>query len=46
MKIENFVEKRAPMNRLALLVFLDTLVIAASGFLALYIRYDFKFQNM
>ena len=46
MKIENFVEKRAPMNRLALLVFLDTLVIAVAGFLALYIRYDFKFQNM
>ena len=46
MKLGDFIEKKAPVNRLALLVFLDTLVIAISGFLALYIRFDFKFENM
>ena len=46
MKLGDFVEKKAPRNRLALLVLLDTFVIAMSGFLALYIRFDFKFQNM
>ena len=46
MKLGNFIEKRAPRNRLALLMLLDVLVVAVSGFLALYIRFDFKFQNM
>ena len=46
MKLGEFVERKAPMNRLALLVLLDTLVIGLAGFLALYIRFDFKFQNM
>ena len=46
MKLGDYVEKKAPMNRLALLVLLDVLVVAMSGFLALYIRFDFKFQNM
>ena len=46
MKLGNFIEKKAPINRLALLVFMDMLVISMSGFLALYIRFDFKFQNM
>ena len=46
MKLGDFVERKAPMNRLALLVLLDTLVIGLAGFLALYIRFDFKFQNM
>lgn len=46
MKLGNFIEKRAPRNRLALLVLLDSLVVVISGFLALYVRFDFKFQNM
>ena len=46
MKLGDYVEKKAPVNRLALLVLLDVLVVAVSGFLALYIRFDFKFQNM
>lgn len=46
LKMENFFEKKAPKNRIFLLVFADILLIALSGFLALYIRYDFKFENM
>lgn len=46
MKLGDYIEKKAPRSRLALLVLLDTLVVVMSGFLALYIRYDFKFQNM
>lgn len=46
MKLGDYIEKRAPVNRLAMLVLLDVLVVAMSGFLALYIRFDFKFQNM
>ncbi len=39
-------EKNAPRNRIALLVVIDVILIALSGFLALYIRYDFRFSNM
>ena len=46
MKFENFIEKNAPTNRIALLVLLDALVVAVTGFLALYIRFDFQFKNM
>ena len=46
MNLEDFVEKNAPRNRLALLVLVDILLITISGFLALYIRYDFRFGNM
>ena len=46
MKLSNYIEKKAPMNRLALLVFMDILVIAITGFLALYIRFDFEFRHM
>ncbi|GFI09399.1 UDP-N-acetyl-alpha-D-glucosamine C6 dehydratase [Lachnospiraceae bacterium] len=46
MNLERFVEKNAPRNRIALLVLVDILLITVSGFLALYIRYDFRFSNM
>ena len=46
MKLMDFIEKNAPKNRLALLVIIDIILITISGFLALYIRYDFKFGNM
>ena len=46
MNLESFVEKNAPRNRIALLVLVDILLITLSGFLALYIRYDFRFSNM
>ncbi|MCI8995568.1 MAG: polysaccharide biosynthesis protein [Lachnospiraceae bacterium] len=46
MNLESFVEKNAPRNRIALLVVIDVILIALSGFLALYIRYDFRFSNM
>lgn len=46
MNLEKFVEKNAPRNRIALLVIVDIFLIALSGFLALYIRYDFRFSNM
>ena len=46
MNIESFIEKNAPKNRVALLVILDLLIITVSGFLALYIRFDFSFSRM
>ena len=46
MNLEHFVEKNAPKNRIALLVVMDIILITISGFLALYIRYDFRFSNM
>ena len=46
MNIEKFIEKNAPRNRIALLVILDVLIITLSGFLALYIRFDFRFRQM
>lgn len=46
MNIERFIEKNAPRNRIALLVILDLLIITVSGFLALYIRFDFQFSKM
>lgn len=46
MNLENFVEKNAPKNRITLLVVLDLLIITVSGFLALYIRFDFQFSRM
>ena len=46
MNLEKFIEKNAPRNRIALLVIVDIFLIALSGFLALYIRYDFRFSNM
>ena len=46
MNLESFVEKNAPRNRIALLVLVDILLITLSGFLALYIRNDFRFSNM
>lgn len=46
MNLESFIEKNAPRNRLALLVVLDLIIIAMSGFLALYIRFDFQFSKM
>ena len=46
MNLESFIEKNAPKNRVALLVILDILLITLSGFLALYIRFDFSFRNM
>lgn len=46
MKLSDFIEKNAPRNRIALLVLLDLLAVAISGFLALYIRYDFQFVHM
>lgn len=46
MNLESFIEKNAPKNRVALLVVLDLLIITVSGFLALYIRFDFSFSRM
>ena len=46
MKLGDFIEKRAPLSRIALLVMLDILAITVSGFCALYIRFDFAFKNM
>lgn len=46
MNLERFIEKNAPKNRIALLVVLDILIIAISGFLALYVRFDFSFSKM
>ena len=46
MNLEKFVEKNAPRNRIALLVIVDIFLITLSGFLSLYIRYDFRFSNM
>ena len=46
MNFESFIEKNAPRNRIALLVILDFLIIAVSGFLALYVRFDFQFSKM
>ena len=46
MNLERFIEKNAPKNRIALLVVLDLLIIAVSGFLALYVRFDFSFSKM
>ena len=45
-KLSNFIEKNAPRSRILLLVLLDLLAVVISGFLALYIRYDFKFAYM
>ena len=46
MNLEKFIEKNAPRNRIALLVIIDIFLITLSGFLALYIRYDFRFSQM
>ncbi len=46
MEMKDFIEKSAPRNRLALLIFLDLLIVALSGFLALYVRYDFRFEKI
>ncbi len=46
MSLEKFIEKNAPKNRVALLVVLDILIVAVTGFLALYVRYDFRFSKM
>ena len=46
MNLESFVEKNAPRNRVALLAILDILIITVSGFLSLYIRFDFSFGRM
>jgi FlaA1/EpsC-like NDP-sugar epimerase len=46
MNLESFVEKNAPKNRIVLLAILDILIIMISGFLALYIRFDFSFGKM
>ena len=46
MNIKHFIEKKVPRNRVLLLIILDVLILSLSGFLALYIRYDFKFGNM
>lgn len=46
MDLGKFIEKNAPKNRIALLVALDILIVALSGFLALYIRFDFSFKDM
>ena len=46
MNVEKFIEKNAPKNRIALLVILDLILITLSGFLALYIRFDFRFSRM
>ncbi|MCI8375907.1 MAG: polysaccharide biosynthesis protein [Lachnospiraceae bacterium] len=46
MNLESFVEKNAPRNRVALLAILDILIITISGFLSLYIRFDFSFSKM
>ena len=46
MNLESLIEKNAPRNRIALLTILDILIIMVSGFLALYIRFDFAFGKM
>lgn len=46
MNFESLIEKNAPKNRIVLLVILDLLIITVSGFLALYIRFDFQFSKM
>ena len=46
MNVERFIEKNAPRNRIALLTILDILIITISGFLSLYIRFDFSFSKM
>ncbi len=46
MNLEGFIEKNAPKNRIVLLVIIDILIITISGFLALYIRFDFSFSKM
>ena len=46
MNLESLIEKNAPKNRIALLAILDILIIMVSGFLALYIRFDFAFSKM
>lgn len=46
MSIGKFIEKNAPKNRIALLVAMDILIIALTGLLALYIRFDFSFNQM
>ena len=46
MNLESFIEKNAPRNRIALLAILDILIITVSGFLSLYIRFDFSFGKM
>ena len=46
MNLEKFIEKNAPKNRVALLVVLDILIVSVTGFLALYVRYDFRFSKM
>ncbi|MGI6094986.1 MAG: polysaccharide biosynthesis protein [Lachnospiraceae bacterium] len=46
MNLEELIEKNAPRNRTVLLVIADILLITLSGFLALYIRFDFRFGNM
>lgn len=44
--MDKYIEKNAPKNRIMLLVIADIFIIALSGFLALYIRFDFRFSNM
>lgn len=39
-------EQNAPRNRIALLVIVDIFLITLSGFLSLYVRYDFSFSKM
>ena len=46
MSLEKSIEKNAPKNRVALLVVLDILIVAVTGFLALYVQYDFRFSKM
>ncbi len=46
MNLEKFVEQNAPKNRIALLVIIDIFLITLSGFLSLYVRYDFSFGKM
>ncbi len=46
MNVGQFIEKNAPKNRVALLVVLDLLIVSVTGFLALYVRYDFRFSKM
>ena len=46
MNVGQFIEKNAPKNRVALLVVLDLLIVSVTGFLALYVRYDFRFSRM
>ncbi len=46
MNLEKYVEQKAPRNRIALLAIVDIFLISLSGFLALYVRYDFSFAKM